>query len=94
VILAKGLTPIPYKLVTIASGLAAFSFPMFIIASVITRSARFFAVAFVVKKFGPALLPVIERRLALFAGGLFLLLVIGLAASHFLGGSSGGACAV
>ena len=93
VILAKGLTPIPYKLVTIASGLAAFSFPMFIIASVITRSARFFAVAFVVKKFGPALLPVIERRLALFAGGLFLLLVIGLAASHFLGGSSGGACA-
>jgi membrane protein YqaA with SNARE-associated domain len=34
VILAKGLTPIPYKLVTIASGLAAFSFPMFILASV------------------------------------------------------------
>ncbi len=93
VILAKGLTPIPYKLVTIASGLAAFSFPAFIIASVITRSARFFLVAFVVKRFGPALLPVIERRLALFAGGLFVLLVIGLAASHFLGGSSGGACA-
>lgn len=93
VILAKGLTPIPYKLVTIASGLAAFSFPAFIIASVATRSARFFLVAFVVKRFGPALLPVIERRLALFAGGLFLLLVIGLAASHFLGGSSGGACA-
>jgi len=94
VILAKGLTPIPYKLVTIASGLAAFSFPMFIIASVITRSARFFLVAYVVKKFGPTLLPVIERRLALFAGGLFLLLVIGLGASHFLGGSTGGACAV
>jgi len=94
VILAKGLTPIPYKLVTIASGIAAFSFPMFIIASVITRAARFFLVAFVVKKFGPALLPVIERRLALFAGILFVLLVIGLGASHFLGGSSGGACAV
>lgn len=94
VILAKGLTPIPYKLVTIASGLAAFSFPMFIFASVLTRGARFFLVAFVVKKFGPALLPVIERRLALVAGGLILLLVIGLAASHFLGGSSGGACAV
>ena len=41
-----------------------------------------------------ALLPVIERRLALVAGGLILLLVIGLAASHFLGGSSRGACAV
>jgi membrane protein YqaA with SNARE-associated domain len=94
VILAKGLTPIPYKLVTIASGIAAFSFPMFIFASVVTRGARFFLVAYVVKKFGPALLPVIERRLALFAGGLFVLLVIGLAASHFIGGSSGGACAV
>ena len=93
VILAKGLTPIPYKLVTIASGLAAFSFPMFIVASVITRSARFFIVAWVVKKFGPAMMPVIEKRLALFAGLLFALLVIGLVASHFLGGSTGGACA-
>ncbi|WP_426032541.1 YqaA family protein [Caulobacter sp. DWP3-1-3b2] len=93
VILAKGLTPIPYKLVTIASGLAAFSFPMFIIASTITRSARFFLVAWVVKKFGPAMMPVIEKRLALFAAILVALLVIGLAASHFLGGSSGGACA-
>jgi membrane protein YqaA with SNARE-associated domain len=93
VILAKGLTPIPYKLVTIASGLAAFSFPMFIFASVVTRSARYFLVAFVVKKFGPAMMPVIEKRLALFAGILFALLVIGLVASHFLGGSSGGACA-
>jgi len=93
VILAKGLTPIPYKLVTIASGLAAFSFPMFIFASVVTRSARFFLVAFVVKKFGPAMMPIVEKRLALFAGILFALLVIGVVASHFLGGSSGGACA-
>lgn len=94
VILAKGLTPIPYKLVTIASGLAAFAFPMFIIASVITRGARFFLVAFIIKKFGPAILPVVERRLALFAGLFIALIVIGLTASHFLGGSSGGACAV
>jgi len=93
VILAKGLTPIPYKLVTIASGLAAFSFPMFIIASTATRAARFFLVALVVKKFGPAMMPVIEKRLALFAGILIALLVIGLTASHFLGGSGGGACA-
>ncbi|WP_299005662.1 YqaA family protein [uncultured Caulobacter sp.] len=93
VILAKGLTPIPYKLVTIASGLAAFSFPMFIAASALTRGARFFLVAFIVKKFGPALLPVVERRLALFAGILIALIVIGLTASHLLGGSGhGGAC--
>ena len=92
VILAKGLTPIPYKLVTIASGLAAFSFPIFMAASVATRGARFFLVALVVKKFGPAMLPVIEKRLALVAGALIALLVIGLTASHFLGGG-GGACA-
>ncbi|MBN9318335.1 MAG: cytochrome B [Caulobacterales bacterium 68-7] len=91
VILAKGLTPIPYKLVTIASGLAHFSLPMFVLASVVTRAARFFLVAGVVKKVGPAMLPIIERRLALFAGLLILLVVGGLVASHFIGGG-GGAC--
>lgn len=45
VILIKGLTPIPYKLVTIASGLAKFDLIQFVIASVITRGARFFIVA-------------------------------------------------
>jgi membrane protein YqaA with SNARE-associated domain len=88
VILIKGLTPIPYKLVTIASGLAQFAFPVFIAASVVTRGARFFLVAAVVKKFGPAMLPVIERRLALFAGLAVALIVIGLVASHYLGSGS------
>jgi len=93
VIIAKGFTPIPFKLVTITSGLLQFSFPIFIAAATVTRAGRFFLVAFVVKKFGPAMMPVIEKRLALFAGILIALLVIGLTASHFLGGSSGGACA-
>jgi membrane protein YqaA with SNARE-associated domain len=93
VIIAKGFTPIPFKLVTITSGLLKFSFPIFIGAATLTRGARFFLVAGVVKKFGPAMLPVIEKRLALFAGILIALLVIGLLASHFLGGGSGGACA-
>lgn len=89
VILIKGLTPIPYKLVTIASGLAQFSFPVFIAASIATRGARFFLVAWVVRKFGPAMMPVVERRLGLVAAGLIALVVIGLVASHFLGGGSG-----
>lgn len=92
VIIAKGFTPIPFKLVTITSGLLKFSFPIFIGAATLTRGARFFLVAGVVKKFGPAMLPVIEKRLALFAGIVIALLVIGLLASHFLGGNSGGAC--
>ncbi|MDQ0465854.1 membrane protein YqaA with SNARE-associated domain [Caulobacter ginsengisoli] len=91
VILIKGLTPIPYKLVTIASGLAQFSFPVFVAASIATRGLRFFLVAWVVRKFGPAMMPVIERRLGMVAVGLILLIVIGLVASHFLGGG-GGAC--
>jgi membrane protein YqaA with SNARE-associated domain len=93
VIIAKGFTPIPFKLVTITSGLLKFSFPIFIGAATLTRGARFFLVAGVVKKFGPTMLPVIEKRLALFAGIVIALLVIGLLASHFLGGGSGGACA-
>ena len=93
VIIIKGFTPIPFKLITITSGLLKFSLPIFFAACVFTRGMRFFLVAFVVKKFGPAMMPVIERRLALFAGILIALLVIGLTASHFLGGSGGGACA-
>ena len=61
-IMVQGLTPIPYKLVTIASGLAAFSFPIFVVASTITRAARFFLVALVVKKFGPAMMPARPAR--------------------------------
>jgi membrane protein YqaA with SNARE-associated domain len=92
IILAKGLTPIPYKLVTIAAGLAQFSLMKFIIASVVTRGARFFLVAAVVKKFGPTMLPIIERRLALVAGVVIGLIVLGLVLSHYLGQGAPAAC--
>ncbi len=67
VILIKGLTPIPYKLVTIASGLAAFSFPVFIAASVVTRGGRFFLEAWILKHWGPAMLAQVEKRLAMWS---------------------------
>lgn len=67
VILIKGLTPIPYKLVTIASGLAAFSFPVFVAASVVTRGARFFLEAWVLRRWGPAMLAEVEKRLAVWS---------------------------
>jgi membrane protein YqaA with SNARE-associated domain len=63
VILIKGLLPIPYKIVTIASGLAHFSFPVFVAASIITRGGRFFGAAAVLKRCGPQIMPLIERRL-------------------------------
>ena len=92
IILAKGFTPIPYKLITIAAGLAQYAFLTFVIASVVTRGARFFLVAAVVKKFGPAMLPVIEKRLALFAGLAVALIVVGLVASHYLGSGTAPVC--
>jgi len=65
VILIKGLTPIPYKLVTIASGAAGFSFPLFMAASLLTRGARFFLVAGLLYRFGEPVQRFVERRLTL-----------------------------
>ncbi|MCC7282998.1 MAG: DedA family protein [Acetobacteraceae bacterium] len=64
-ILVKGMTPIPYKIVTIASGAAHFDFVVFLLASIATRGARFYLVAFLVWKFGPPVQQFIERRLTL-----------------------------
>ena len=65
VILVKGLTPIPYKIVTIASGAAKFNFGMFMAASLVTRGARFFLVAALLHFFGTPVRDFIERRLTL-----------------------------
>ena len=65
VILVKGLTPIPYKIVTIASGAAHFDFAIFMAASVATRGARFFLVATLLHFFGERVRVFIERRLTL-----------------------------
>jgi membrane protein YqaA with SNARE-associated domain len=76
IILIKGLTPIPFKLVTIASGIAAFSFPVFVAAAVVTRGARFFAIAWLLRRYGAPMQAFIERRLAL-VGWVFLAALIG-----------------
>lgn len=65
VILVKGLTPIPYKIVTIASGAASFNFAVFLAASVVTRGARFFLLAGLLNKFGEPIREFIEKRLTL-----------------------------
>ena len=84
VILIKGLTPIPYKLITIAAGIFSFSLPLFIVLSVITRAARFFLVAFIIKKFGPAMLEVVEKRLALWTFIFVAVLVGAILAVRFI----------
>jgi membrane protein YqaA with SNARE-associated domain len=65
VILIKGLTPIPYKIVTIASGAVQFNFAMFMAASLVTRAARFFLLAAILRRFGAPVRDFIERRLTL-----------------------------
>ena len=52
ILFLAGFTPLPYKAFTIASGLIAFNLPIFIIVSLISRSLRFFIVAFLSYKYG------------------------------------------
>jgi membrane protein YqaA with SNARE-associated domain len=92
VVLIKGLTPIPFKLVTIAMGMGKLSLPIFILTATVTRAARFFLVAGVVKVAGPAMLPVIEKRLGLVALGVVVLIVAGFVIAHFLGGGAPAVC--
>jgi membrane protein YqaA with SNARE-associated domain len=65
IILIKGLTPIPYKIVTIASGAAHFDFAVFMVASALTRGVRFFMVTTLLRFFGAPMRDFIERRLTL-----------------------------
>jgi membrane protein YqaA with SNARE-associated domain len=76
IIFIKGLTPIPFKLVTIVSGAMAFNLPLFIVACVVTRGIRFFLVAWLFQKFGPTLAPIIEKRIGLFML-LFAMILVG-----------------
>jgi membrane protein YqaA with SNARE-associated domain len=84
VILIKGLTPIPYKLVTIVSGALHFSLPMFVAASIVTRGARFGLVSWLFQRFGPAMGPIIEKRLGLVLLGMALLIVGGFVMAQLL----------
>jgi membrane protein YqaA with SNARE-associated domain len=80
IILAKGLTPIPFKLVTIISGLAKFNFGLFVLTATITRAVRFFAIAALLRHYGEPIQAFIEKRLTLVATSFLVVLVAGFAA--------------
>jgi membrane protein YqaA with SNARE-associated domain len=84
IILIKGLTPIPYKLVTIASGAAAFNIWVFMAASIVTRGVRFFMVAALLYWFGEPIRGFIERRLTLLTTAFVLMLVGGFVVVRYL----------
>jgi membrane protein YqaA with SNARE-associated domain len=75
IILLKGLTPIPYKIVTITSGFAGYNLGLFIVFSIIARATRFFVLAFLLHRYGEQARHIIEKQL-----GLWVLLGAGVVA--------------
>ncbi len=84
VILIKGLTPIPFKIITIASGVLEYNFPLFVLLAAVTRGARFFLIAWLLKRYGAPMQEFIERRLNLIGFVVLLLLVAGFGAVALL----------
>jgi len=76
IILIKGMTPIPYKIVTITSGFAGYNFFMFVLLSIVTRGARFFIEAELLRIYGEPIREFIEKRLTLVTTG-FLAAIVG-----------------
>jgi membrane protein YqaA with SNARE-associated domain len=83
-ILGAAFTPIPYKVFTIASGVFEVALPILIGASIFGRGARFFMVAGVIRMFGPAIKPHLEKYLEWASVILFLLGLAGFAAIKWM----------
>lgn len=77
IIVGKGLTPIPFKIVTIASGVAHFPLIPFVLAAAATRGARFFAEAWALRRYGEAARVFMERYLDWIFLGLLVVIVLG-----------------
>jgi len=84
IILIKGLTPIPYKIVTIASGFAGYNLLMFVLLSFVARGMRFFLLAFLLNRYGEQARTILEERLGLWVTAGALLLVAGVIAALYL----------
>jgi membrane protein YqaA with SNARE-associated domain len=84
IILLKGLTPIPYKIVTITSGFADYNVFLFTFFSIIARSMRFYLVAFLLNRYGMQAREIIEKRLGLWVTLGAIVVFGGLVASVYL----------
>lgn len=80
-----GLTPLPYKVFTLAAGVFEISLPVFIVASVVSRGMRFFAIAGLVYFFGQSIQSFIDRHFNRLASAFGILLVGGFIALSTLG---------
>ena len=82
-VLGAGITPFPYKVITIMSGWTSMPLATFIVTSIIARGLRFFIVAALLWKFGAPVREFIERRLGLVFTAFFVLLIGGFVALRF-----------
>jgi len=84
IILLKGLTPIPYKIVTITSGFAGYNIWLFVVCSFVARGMRFYFTAFVLNRYGARVRTVIEKRLTFWFMLSLGVLVAGIIAALYL----------
>jgi len=84
VILIKGFTPIPYKLVTIVSGFAGYNFLAFLGLSLLTRGARFFVLALLLTRYGDKVRAALDRHLTVLVSACLVVLLGGVVASLYL----------
>lgn len=84
IILLKGLTPIPYKIVTIASGFTGYNLFLFLVLSLITRGIRFFVTAELLRHYGEPVRGFIEKRLALVMTGLVVVIIGGFVLARYV----------
>ncbi len=78
-----GLTPIPYKVFTLSAGVFSINFPVFLLASVISRGLRFFLVAGLIYRFGPPISRFIDRYFNLLTWVFGALIILGFLVIEF-----------
>ncbi len=83
-VFVAGLTPIPYKVFTISAGVFAINFPIFLLASVLSRGLRFFVVAGLIHRFGASIRSRIDRYFNLLTWVFGLLVVLGFVIVEFV----------
>jgi membrane protein YqaA with SNARE-associated domain len=84
IILLKGLTPIPYKIVTITSGFAGYNIWLFVICSFVARGMRFYITAFLLNRYGARARAIIEERLGFWFTISVGVLVVGIIGALYL----------
>jgi len=84
IILIKGVTPIPYKIVTIASGFAGYNFFLFVVLSLVARGMRFYLLAFLLNRYGDQARVILEERLGFWVTLGAVVLIAGIVAALYL----------